>query len=173
MQTKVTNSGSAPSIRATIVGSRGYAAAFALAAVLLMAALVGPGWLFVPANPLAKLPAMTLDFGNLHDLTHAGAVPSNAVQKAYFGWLEWTLVLSTIVLSAALVATKHQVSRIGVAAVSVAGLVFTVLGVKGPLTWSQLFDQIKNIRIGGYLVVTGYLVALAAAVALGRTLKRT
>lgn len=135
---------------------------FAGAAGMLVLSPLGPAWLQVAANPAAKLPEMALSFGDLHDLTSSGAAPTNGIQEVYFGWLGWILVLATVVVAAAFVATRRVEAAILVAVIAVVGLAITALGVKGPLTWSQLFEQAENIRLGGYLMVLGYLVTLIA-----------
>lgn len=147
-------------------------AAAAAAAVLLVTSLVGPGWLYVPANPAAQVPAMTLSFGDLHDLTAGGAVPTNGLQDAYFSWLAWILVAAVSVLAVALaVAPRRSLAWLVVVA-SVVGLVVTTLALKGPLSWGDFLDQAKNLRIGGYLVIIGFIGTLVlAAISLRRRLE--
>ena len=142
------------------------AAAPGVTALFLLVSLLGAAWLYVPANPAAKAPAITLDFSDLHDLANSGAVPTSAIQKSYFGWLGWTLALATIALAVATVLLRNRILAAALGAFGVAGLAFTALGVKGALTWSQLFDQVENIRLGGYLDVLAYVVALGTSLAL-------
>lgn len=136
----------------------------ATVAVLLSISVLGAGWLYVPANPVAKMPATTLTFNDLHDVAHGGLVPSNWIQQAYFGWLGWALAVAIVVLAVALTLVPQRLLEFALSAVAVTALVCTLLGVKGVLTWSQLADQIENIRLGGYLAVLGYVLALGLAV---------
>ncbi|NDV10759.1 hypothetical protein GXW84_41350 [Rhodococcus sp. IEGM 248] len=60
-------------------------APFLVSPVLLLVALLGAGWLYVPANPAIKAPATTLGFNDLHDLAASGAVPTTWLQQNYCG----------------------------------------------------------------------------------------
>lgn len=51
-------------------------APYAISPVLLLVALLGVGWLYVPANPAIKSPATTLGFHDLHQLPASGAIPT-------------------------------------------------------------------------------------------------
>jgi hypothetical protein len=156
-----------PATAATITRTIGPKfAVMLLSACALLVSLLGPGWLFVPANPTTGAHATTLNFGDLHELTSGGIVPTNALQTAYFGWLGWTLALSVIVLSVAALTARQRLVGGLAPPLAVAGLVFTTLGVKGPLTWPQLMDQVSNVRVGGYLAAVGYLLAAGLAVAI-------
>src|SRR3546814_13452962 len=80
----------------------------------------------------------------------SGAVPTTWVQESYFSWLGWALlVVSTLVLAATAV-TRSRWNHGGVAAVGVIGLVLHVFAAKGALTWGLFFDQVPNIRVGGF-----------------------
>jgi hypothetical protein len=137
-----------------------------ITALLLLASLLGAGWLYVPANPAAKTPATTLSFADLSDLANSGAVPTSAIQESYFGWLGWTLAGATIAFAVAAAFLRNRGVASVLGALSVAGLVLTALGVRGALTWSQLFDQVENVRLGGYLAVLAYVVTLGTSLAL-------
>lgn len=138
-------------------------AVYVVAGALLLISLMGPGWLFVPANPALQAPAMTLNFGDLGELTSGEVVPTNALQQAYFGWLGWTLVLATLAAAAAHVATRVRPVGVLVSVLAVCGLIINTFGVKGTLNWSQFFDQTPNMRAGAYLIIVGYVVALIAS----------
>lgn len=141
-------------------------AAPGLTALFLLVSLLDAAWLSVPANPATKAPSTTLDFSDLHDLANGGAVPTTAIQESYFGWLGWTLAVAAITLAVTAILLRNRGPAYVLGGLSVAGLVFTALGVKGALTWSQLFDQVENIRLGGYLVVLAYVFALVTSLAL-------
>jgi hypothetical protein len=136
---------------------------------VLLISLLGPGWLFVPANPAARMPETTLSFGDLHDLANSGALPTTHIQQSYFGWLGWTLVLATGItaLLVAVVARRALVALLAV--LSVAGVVVTTFGLKGALTWANFVDQVPNVRVGGYLVFIGYVSAFAFAALLAKS----
>jgi hypothetical protein len=137
------------------------AAASATIPVVLLVSLLGPGWLFVPANQAAKMPETTLSFGNLHDLANSGAVPTTNIQQWYFGWLGWTLVLATGITALLIAVLARRALMVLLGVLSVAGVVVTTFGLKGALSWADFFDQVPNVRLGGYLVFIGYLSALA------------
>jgi hypothetical protein len=141
-----------------------------VAGLMLLVSLVGPGWLYVPANPAAQMPQATLTFNDLHDLASSGLAPSNGIQQAYFGWLGWGLALTTVAVALAAAVLYRRLLARAAGAFAVAGLVCTALGVKGVLSWSQLIDQTANVRPGVYLVVVGYLIALGGAARLARRL---
>ena len=144
---------------------RSQLAAVLAIAVAFAASLLGLNWLHVPAQPAIKAPATTLTFQDLHELTTSGIVPTSGVQEAYFAWLGWVLAVGAVAIALATTLMGHRALIALLAGVSSLGLVLTALGVKGTLTWGQFFDQVPNIRVGGYLVVLGYLAALALAVA--------
>jgi hypothetical protein len=146
----------------TAVGSKVVQVApFLISPVLLLAALLGAGWLYVPANPAIKTPATTLAFDDLHNLARSGAVPTTWVQENYFGWFGWTLVVIVIALLLATVAAGRRPFGTALAAAGLLGLIFNVFAVKGALSWGQFADQIPNIRIGGYCAIIAYLLAVA------------
>jgi hypothetical protein len=144
------------------------AAAPIVAGLMLLVSLVGPGWLYVPANPAAHMPEVTLTFNDLHDLARSGLAPTNSIQQAYFGWLGWALALTTVAVALAAALLRRRLLAMAAGALAVAGLVCTAFGVKGVLSWSQLMDQTENVRPGVYLVVAGYLIALGSAAVLTR-----
>ncbi|MEO5664499.1 MAG: hypothetical protein ABIR39_14570 [Nocardioides sp.] len=129
--------------------------------VLLLVALLGAGWLFVPANPAIEAPATTLGFDELHDLAASGVIPTTWVQQNYFGWLGWTLVILVIALALATAAAGLRFVAMALAGAGLVGLAINVFAVKGALTWGQFTDQIPNIRIGGYCAIVGYILAIA------------
>jgi hypothetical protein len=133
-------------------------------AVALAASLLGLNWLHVPAQPAIKAPATTLTFQDLHELTARGVVPTSGLQEAYFAWLGWALAVGVVAIVLATTLTGRRALTGLLAGVSALGLVLTALGVKGVLTWGQFFDQVPNIRAGGYLVGLVYLAALAFSV---------
>lgn len=160
MSASFTQSGSATS--ETAIGRKvARLASYVLSPVLLLVALLGAGWLYVPANPAIKAPATTLGFQDLHELAASGVVPTTWVQQNYFGWLGWTLVGIVIALCAATAITGRRVMAGALAAAGIVGLAINVFAVKGALTWGQFMDQVPNIRIGGYCAIAGYLLALA------------
>ncbi|WP_133058913.1 MULTISPECIES: hypothetical protein [unclassified Nocardioides] len=121
-------------------------------------------WLHQPAVPEANLPTMNLDFADLHDFSSMPGSPG--LQEAYFSWLAWLLVVATIVVAIAWSLTFGRSGRAvaGLLAVlAAAGLIVTTLAIKGDMSWSWLGDQLKNIRIGGYLLLVSYAVLLVFA----------
>lgn len=138
------------------------------AITVLLVSLLGPGWLFVPGNPAAKMPATTPTFGDLHDLAQSGAVPTTTLQQSYFGWLGWSLVLATGITAVLVAVVGRRVLVVLLAALSVAGLVVTTFGLKGAHTWADFLDQVPNVRVGGYLVFVGYISALAVVALLAK-----
>jgi len=104
-------------------------------------ALLGAGWLYVPANPAIKAPATTLGFNDLHDLAASGAVPTTWLQQNYFGWLGWTLIIIIIVaLSLATALTGKRSVAMALAGAGVVSLAVNFFAVKGALTWGQFTD---------------------------------
>jgi len=152
--------------------SVGALATTAVAAVLLLISMVGPTWLHVPANPAARIPALELSFSDLHKLTNT--VPSPGEQHAYFAWLSATLAVVTVGAAAIWAGTSSRVGAVTVALFSFASLIFTAFAVKGALMWNQLFHGLKDIRIGGYLLLVAYVgLLVASSVALGSGSRRT
>jgi hypothetical protein len=146
--------------------------AVAVSALALVLALVGPGWLYAPANPAAKIPAMTLDFAGLRKLTATPGIPTNWVQGAFFGWMAWVLVIVALLLGAAHAATRLRLAAIATAVVALVALIIDLLALKGVGTWGQLLHQVPNVRLGGYLMVVGLVVLLATG-ALGSKASRS
>lgn len=136
-------------------------APFLVSPVLLLVALLGAGWLYVPANPAMKAPATTLGFNDLHDLAASGAIPTTWLQQNYFGWLGWTLIIIVIALSLATALTGKRSVAMALAGAGVVGLAVNLFAVKGSLTWGQFTDQVPNIRVGGYCAIVGYLLVVA------------
>lgn len=153
----------AVSVRTMLGARRSSLIATAIGAVLLVLAPLGATWLFVPANPAANLPETTLSFSGLGDLTSGGLAPTTGLQASYFAWLGWTLIALTLIVAlAALLIGSHGL-RVALGVIALVGLVTTILAVKGPMSWSEVVDQLPNVRVGGYLVFGGYLVMIVAA----------
>lgn len=153
------------SVRTNIAhGSRSdwLAGATALAAVLLVVSLVGPGWVHVPADRATGAPATTLDFQGLKTLT--SLVPSTGWQQAYFGWLGWTMVLFTIAVGIAAALRRDGLSGTALVLASSLGLVATLFAVKGTMSWSGFIAATDTMRIGSYLLIVGYVVSMAVGV---------
>lgn len=138
--------------------------AIAIGPVLLLLSLLGPGWVHVPANPVAKTPATTMSFADLHDLVSSGVVPTTGVQEAYYDWLAWTLASAAVLAAVLLAVTDHGITAGVLLVVGALGLVFTALAVKGVQTWGHVFDQLDLIRLGGCLVIIGFLAVLLSGV---------
>jgi hypothetical protein len=128
------------------------------AGIVLITSLIGTTWLFSPANPTTRLPALNLSFSHLRALTRAAPAP--AEQRAYFSWLCWTLVIGTLTAAVLSVVVRSRLISALVALLSMTALVCTLIAVKGALTWSQLLREVKDMRIGGYLVIFGFLLLL-------------
>jgi hypothetical protein len=157
-----------PSTRLVLSVSPRSAAVAGVGAVLLMISLLGPGWLFSPANEAAHIPATTLNFADLHQLSSSGAVPTNWIQHNYFAWLGWVLIVATIVAtSAAVLGGGRLFGALGVV-LSVLGLLLGLFAAKGVLTWSRFYHLVPDLRVGAYLLVVGYLLTLVSAAASGR-----
>lgn len=140
--------------RSAIVGGAG--------AVLLLIAPLGLGWLFSPAVPVAHIPATTLTFAGLHHPASSGMAPTNSIQKSYFSWLGWALFIVTIIATGAAVLTGRRSLSVLVVVLSVLGLLVSVFAFKGVQTWSQFNHQVTNVRIGGWLLIAGYLLTLVS-----------
>lgn len=160
MSASFTQSANAAS-EATLVRKGVRLAAYALSPVLLLLALLGAGWLYVPANPAIKAPAATLGFGDLHKLAGSGVIPTTWIQQNYFGWLGWTLVLVIIALCLVTAATCNRIVAGVLAAAGLVSLITHLFAVKGALTWGQFADQTSHLRIGAYCAVAGYVLAIA------------
>lgn len=130
----------------------------AVAAAALLVSLAAPIWLYSPAQPQAQIPEMHLSFS---DLDAATTQSPSALQGAYFGWLGWFLALAAIAMGVVTVLIRRRVAGAVEAVVGGVALILTVFAVKGPLTWGSFFDSIPNIRLGGYLVIIGYLLIIA------------
>jgi uncharacterized membrane protein len=110
------------------------------------------------------IPSMTLSFSGLHHLSSSGMAPTNWIQKNYFAWLGWVLIIATIVVTGAAVLLRRR--SLGAAAIvlSVLAVILTQLAAKGTLTWSQYAHQSSNTRIGVYVLLVGYLLTLVAGI---------
>ena len=127
--------------------------------VVLVVALIGPGWLYSPANPVVGSPSTTLDFQGLNDLV--SHVPSTGRQQAYFGWLGWCLVALTVLSMLAATVRSSPVAAGVVCIIALTGLASTLFAVKGSMTWSQFSDSLHDVRAGAFMVLGGYLAAAA------------
>ncbi|PHV66982.1 hypothetical protein [Williamsia muralis] len=134
--------------------------------VLSIISLIGPTWLFSPAQPANNVPEMSFSFGDLADLS--GNSPST-VQSSYFGWLAWVLVVATIVLAVAAILSRSTLIAAAEGILALVTLVVTIFAVKGPLTWGGFYDTLPNMRIGGYLIIVGLLGIIAHAVVMARS----
>ena len=134
-------------------------APFLVSPVLLLVALLGAGWLYVPANPAIKAPATTLGFNDLHDLAASGAVPTTWLQQNYFGWLGWTLIIIIIIIVALSLATALTGKRsvaMALAGAGVVSLAVNLFGLKGALTWGQ-FKAKVTVQVSSHsreLIIT-------------------
>ena len=135
-----------------------------IAAVMLVIAPLGPGWLHVPANPALKTPATTLSFSDLHDFIASGVAPTNALQEAYFSWLAWVLIVLTLLVGVVTVATANRAAAVALAALGFVSLALTALSIKGAMDWGWFFDQVQYIRVGGYLLIVGFVITLILGV---------
>lgn len=115
------------------------------------------------AQPLSQRPHHVGGRNDLHDLTAGGAVPTNGVQDAYFSWLASMLVAAVSVLAVALAAAPRRSLAWLLVVASVVGLLVTMLALKGPLSWGDFLEQAKNMRIGGYLIIVGFIGTLVLA----------
>jgi hypothetical protein len=83
---------------------------------------------------------------------------ASGLGKAYFGWLGWLLLVVTIVLCVAACAPSPAAQALRafgavVAAISIAVTFFAIrLGVNDAYS-----DDIKNVRIGFYFTIAGFL----------------
>jgi hypothetical protein len=133
-----------------------------LGAISLLVSLTGAAWVLNPANPAAKTPASTASFSDLKAVIGSGKIPTTWVQDLYFGWFAWVLVIAVIAIGVAAVLTRKRAAHIALLVVGLVGLVMTVFAFKGELTWSQYWDAHTNLRLGGYLVFLGFILAAVA-----------
>lgn len=122
--------------------------------------------LFVPAA--GPVPAMTLDFGDLQDLIGSRLIPTTGFQEAYFNWLAWTLAIFAIGLTLASSVLGNKPTALLAGVVGVLGFVSSVIGNKGPLSWTEFVDQLPNLRIGAYCNLIGFIVVISAALLAAR-----
>lgn len=133
----------------------------AVALVFLVVSLLGPTWLYSPVNPAVPLPEMHLSFD---DLKTATAESASGVQRVYFAWLGWALVVLTVLSAVAATRIRARVTAMIGLVIAVVTLVITVFAVKGSLSWSAFFSNVPNIRLGGYLMIVGLLLVIIHAV---------
>lgn len=157
------SSPSTSATRSAITLSRRKAVIGGIGAVFLLIAPLGPTWLASPAVPAAHIPAMALNYSDLHHLTTSGLAPTTWVQENFFSWLGWLLIAVTILATAAAVLLARRAVGIVNLVLAVAGLLIGLFAAKGALTWSQFSHEIPNLRIGAYLLVVGFLLILVSA----------
>lgn len=133
------------------------AAVVAIAAILLLASMIGPTWMYSPAQPDTGTPAANLSFS---DLATATAESPSALQAAYFGWLGWTLVILAVAVSVAALLLPRRLLSVAELLTGIIALVVTALSLKGPLSWSGFVAAVPTLRIGGYLIIIGLLVII-------------
>lgn len=146
------------------------AALSVLAAAALIVSLLGPTW-------VALVGKLDVSFPTLRALTSLDSAP--AIQHAYFTWLGWTLTIVVIVglLAAVLIPVPMvtRASQLLVVLLSLAGVVLTLAAVY------QLEDEVPGgtflkhfgwLRVGGYLHVVGWVLAIIAVVAASRARER-
>jgi hypothetical protein len=153
-----------PTTRAALTVSPRAAIIGGVGAVLLLIAPLGLVWLYSPAIAALHIPAMNLTFTDLHHLADSGLAPTNWIQKNYFAWLGWVLIIATIVVTAAAVVIRRRAFGVAAIATSVLALILTQLAAKGTLTWSAYAHESSNTRIGVYVLIVGYLLTLVAGI---------
>lgn len=135
-----------------------------LAAAALAISLAGPTW-------LALVGTYDVDFPKLRTLTDLDSAPF--IQYVYFGWLAWTL--SIVVVVALLAAVFLPVPAIARAAqtaalvLSLAGVVLTLACVKllsDQDPGNNFIEHLGWLRLGGYLHVVGWVLAIAGVLSL-------
>ncbi|MEJ7831839.1 MAG: hypothetical protein WKF79_02915 [Nocardioides sp.] len=133
-----------------------------LAAAALAVSMAGPTF-------LALVGEFDVSFASLRTLTSLDSAP--AIQNLYFGWLAWILTIIVIVaLLATVVLSSSVITRVTQGVVfllSAAGLVLTLLCVQQLSNQDPsngFFDHFGWIRLGGYLHVVGWVLAIIAAV---------
>ena len=97
----VQTTSTSPSTRPALALNPASAVVGGVGAVLLLIAPLGLAWFFSPAVPSMHIPSMTLSFSGLHHLSSSGMAPTNWIQKNYFAWLGWVLIIATIVITGA------------------------------------------------------------------------
>jgi hypothetical protein len=136
------------------------------ASASLVVGLLGPAWIYAPANSAANAPAARLDFGDLRQLTGTPGVPTTWLQQSYFDWLGWLSAIVVMLGVAAAILLRTRALALVATGLAVLGLIAKVLALKGPLTWAQVVDQLANLRLGSYLVDLGLIGAAAISLAL-------
>jgi uncharacterized membrane protein len=129
-----------------------------VAAILLFVSLLGPTWLNMGGKA-------DVSFGDLRTATRPAAAPG--LQHAYFGWLAWVLVCLAVLGLIGTVLTRHLIAAGFVTVVSLLGVILTLscvkeLDVEDPS--GGFLTHFGWIRIGGYLHVVGFVLAIVAAV---------
>lgn len=137
-----------------------------LAAAALIISLAGPTW-------FALVGKLDVDFPTVRTLTSLDSAPT--IQAAYFAWLGWTLAIVVIVvLLATVLLPMPAIARTGglvVIVLSLAGAVLTLVAIyqlDNQDSGGSFFDHFGWLRIGGYLHVVGWVLAIVAAVLASR-----
>jgi hypothetical protein len=133
------------------------AAVVAFAVILLLASMIGPAWMYSPAQPDTGTPGANLSFS---DLATATAKSPSALQAAYFGWLGWALVILAVAVSVAALLLPRRLLSVAELLTGLVALVLTALALKGPLSWGGFVAAVPTLRIGGYLIIIGLLVII-------------
>jgi hypothetical protein len=146
----------------------------AVAAFALLVSLLGSTF-------LSLFSKTAVSFGDLRTATRPAAAPG--FQRAYFGWLGWTLVLLVILGLVAVIVSQHaaavgvMTAVVGVTAVlSLLGVILTLACVKqldvAVDPGGSFLTHFGWIRLGGYLHVVGFSLAIAAGVTALRSAPR-
>lgn len=152
-----------PSRPSTTIGFTRRALSFCLAvtsSACLIISVGGATWTHEPARPDVQTPDASLTFA---DLNFATLRSPSAIQAAYFGWAGLLAVTSSVGIVVAATTIRHRTLPLLESAAALLMLAVTVLAIKGPLDWGAFVDSLANVRIGGYLIVAGFLLALAHA----------
>lgn len=139
----------------------------AVGALALLVSLLGSTFLSLGGNA-------GVSFADLRTATRPAVAPG--LQHAYFGWLAWTLVILVLVGLVAVSVVKHVAVIGAVIALSVLGVVLTLgcvkeLDVEDPS--GGFVTHFSWIRIGGYLHVVGFVLAIAACILALRSARRS
>ncbi|HEV2638931.1 MAG TPA: hypothetical protein VGX23_27550 [Actinocrinis sp.] len=150
----------APSTRSVLSVSPRSAVVGGIGALCLLISALGPTWLTTPAVPAAHIPALSLDYSDLHKLSRSGQVPTTWIQQNFFSWIGWTLIIAMLLVVAGAALLRRRPLNLVAVGLSVVGLVLGLFAAKGALTWSQFSNELPHLQIGAYLLVGGFIVTL-------------
>jgi hypothetical protein len=137
--------------------------AIGAALVLGVISLTSMNWLHMAANPATHAPAVDVSCDEIADLLRIPGVPSTGIERAYFHFLGWTLLLALVLLSVVAISVRNHAIAWCAMAADVVALVVFVLSVKGALSWGAFLRSAPDVRTGAWLMPLAFVVLGATA----------